>query len=1084
VASILSWSVRNRLVVLALAVGLAVFGALQLRAAPVNMLPEFSPPYAEVQTEALGLSAEEVEQLITVPLEADLLNGVEGVKVLRSQSLAGLSSIVMVFAPGSDIYRERQLVEERLTQAHALPHVSKPPTLLQPLSSSSRVLMVGLSSKELSGIEQSVIAHWVMRPKLIGIPGVANVSVWGMRDQQLQVLVDPERLRQQGVTLSQVVESSGNAQVVSPLTFLEASTPGTGGFVESPQQRLQVRHLIEKVADPKALGGVPVAGTGGRLRLSDVADIVVDHQPLIGDAIVQGGPGLMLVVEKFPGADTREVSEGVEDALEDLRPGLGGIQSDTTVFRPVDYLDRAMDNLALALLFGAVLALLVLVACRFRWRSILVAVVTVPLSLLVAALVLDALGQGFNAIVFAGLAAAVTVIVDEVVVATDRVTRSWRQQRTTEMPPPPTLVATALAEVRRPLTYATLVVLLVTVPVVVMEGVAGAFFGPVVLAYVAGVLAAMAVALTVTPALTSLLIARWQPKPTVGAYSRLRNAYLGTLERFGASRLAIVGATGTCVLIALAVLPFARTSPVPAFEDPNILVELEAEPGTSEVRMTALATQLSTTLTAIPGVDGVGAHVGRAVSGDRVANVNSASVWVKIDEDAEYDETVEDVEAAARAVPGVDHDVVTYTARRIRDVGALDSKDTPAMGDRLDVFTATDRPIAVRVFGEDLSVLREQADRVREEIAAVDGVVDPRTELSDVEPTIEVEVDLDKAQAVGLTPGHVRRAEATLLQGIQVGSVFEQQKVFDVVVRGTPSVRGSVEDVRNMLIDTPEGRHVRLDQVADVRVVPTPSVIEREAVSRYVDVLAGVEGRSADAVAAGIEERLARLSFPLEYHAEVVTRGAGEEVAWTRVMSVALAVAIAVLLLLQALFGSWRVAAIVMLTTPLSLVGGLLTGLIDGAEVSLGSMLGFLAVFGLATRVNLVLVAGLRSVEAESPRLGRHETVRQVARERVVPVITTAATLAGLMVPFVALVSGPGVEILRPMALVILGGLVSSTLVALFVLPALYLHLAPAVRQDRDARSAQDEQRRADSGTDHGDGSARQRAEPDRKTVS
>jgi Cu/Ag efflux pump CusA len=1084
VASILSWSVRNRLLVLALALGLAVFGALELRTAPVNVLPEFSPPYAEVQTEALGLSAEEVEQLITVPLEADLLNGVEGVKVLRSQSLAGLSSIVMVFEPGSDIYRERQLVEERLTQAHALPHVSKPPTLLQPLSSSSRVLMIGLSSKELSGIEQSVIAHWVMRPKLIGIPGVANVSVWGMRDQQLQVLVDPERLRQQGVTLSQVVESSGNAQVVSPLTFLEASTPGTGGFVESPQQRLQVRHLIEKIADPKALGGVPVAGTGGRLRLSDVADIVVDHQPLIGDAIVQGGPGLMLVVEKFPGADTRQVSEGLEDALEDLQPGLAGIQSDTTVFRPVDYLDRAMDNLALALLLGAVLALLVLVACRFRWRSILVAVVTVPLSLLVAALVLDALGQGFNAIVFAGLAAAVTVIVDEAVVATDQVTLSWRQQRTTEMRPPPTLVATALAEVRRPLTYATLVVLLVTVPVAVMEGVAGAFFGPVVLAYVAGVLAAMAVSLTVTPALTSLLNARWQPKPTVGTYSRLRTAYQRTLERFGASRLAIVGATGTCVLIALAVVPFTRISPVPAFEDPNILVELEADPGTSEVRMTALATQLSTTLAAIPGVDGVGAHVGRAVSGDRVTNVNSASVWVKIDEDAEYDDTVEDVEAAARAVPGVDHDVVTYTSKRIRDVGALDSKDTPAMGDRLDVFAATDRPIAVRVFGEDLTVLREQADRVREEIAGVDGVVDPLTELSAVEPTIEIEVDLDKAQAVGLTPGHVRRAEATLLQGIQVGSVFEQQKVFDVVVRGTPSVRGSVEDVRNMLIDTPEGRHVRLDQVADVRVVPTPSVIEREAVSRYVDVLARVEGRSATAAAADVEERLTRLSFPLEYHAEVVTRGAGEEVAWTRVMSVALAVAIAVLLLLQALFRSWRVAAIVMLTTPLSLVGGLLTGLIDGAEVLLGSMLGFMAVFGLATRVNLVLVARLRSVEAERPRLGRHETVLQVARERVVPVITTAATLAGLMVPFVTLVSGPGVEILRPMALVILGGLVSSTLVALFVLPALYLHLAPAVPQDGVRMSAQDEQERAGFGTDHGDGSVRQRSEPDRNAVS
>ena len=304
-ASILRWAVRTRLLVLAVALGVCWVGVLQLRDAPVDVLPEFSPAYAEVQTEALGLSAEEVEQLITVPLEADLLNGVEGVEVIRSKSLPGLSSIVMVFEPGRDVYRERQLIEERLTQAHALPHVSKPPTLLQPLSSSSRVLMIGLSSEELSGIEQSVLAQWVLRPKLVGVPGVANVAVWGMRDQQLQVQVDPERLRQQGVTLSQVVESAGNAQVVSPLTFLEASTPGTGGFIETPQQRLQVRHLIEKIADPAALGGVPIAGTGGRLRISDVADVTVDHQPLIGDAVVEGGPGLMLVVEKFPGADTR-----------------------------------------------------------------------------------------------------------------------------------------------------------------------------------------------------------------------------------------------------------------------------------------------------------------------------------------------------------------------------------------------------------------------------------------------------------------------------------------------------------------------------------------------------------------------------------------------------------------------------------------------------------------------------------------------------------------------------------------------------------------------------------------------------------
>jgi len=1044
--SFLLWALRARLLVLAAALGVSCFGTLHLRDAPVDVLPEFSPPYAEIQTEALGLSADEVEQLITVPLEADLLNGVEGVEVIRSKSLPGLSSIVLVFEPGRDVYRERQLIQERLAQAHALPHVSKPPTLLQPLSSSSRVLMIGLSSEDLTGIEQSVIAHWVMRPKLVGVPGVANVSVWGMRDQQLQVQVDPERLRQHGVTLSQIVESAGNAQVVSQLTFLEASTPGTGGFIETPQQRLQVRHLIEKIADPEALGAVPVAGTNGRLRLSDVADITVDNQPLIGDAVVDGGPGLMLVVEKFPGADTREVDEGVRNALESLRPGLTGIRTDTEVFSPADYLHESLDNLGLALLIGGALMLLVLVSCRLRWRSIVVALVAVPLSLLAAALALDLLGQGFNAIVFAGLAAAIAVLVDEAVVATDRVTRALRAARPTDAEwTRPSVIAAASAEVRRPLTYATLIVLLVVAPVAVMQGRPGAFFGSTATAYAVGVLAAAVVALTVTPALTSFLTARWQPTQHEPLrYYRARTRYLSALDRVGQSRGIAFAAVAVCALVAIAILPFTSTSPVPTFEDDDVLIELSAEPGTSNEAMTATATSLSDTLAGLSGVDAVGAHVGRAITGDSLTNVNSASVWVRIDGAADNESTLDEIEAAVRALPDVESDVVSYTTKRIRDVGALRTGNAGVTGDGVDVLTGTDQPLAVRLYGEDLEVLRTESERVRDLMADVDGVVDPQAEFPQTEPTIEIEVDLEKAQAFGLTPGHVRRAEATLLHGIQVGSVFEEQKVFDVIVRGTETTREGVESVQNMLIDTPTGGHVRLGQVADVRVVDSPSVIDREAVSRYVDIQAGLEGRSVGAVAADIEDRLAQLELPLEYHAEVLTGGVGEESGLPWVLGMAAGAAIAVLLLLQALFGSWRLAALVFVTLPLSLVGGLLTGLLDGADLSLGSMLGFLAVFGLATRFNLVLVDRIRTIEAEAP--GRMNAIRQAGSERLAPVIASAAALAALVAPFAVPGTRPGLEILQPMALVILGGVVSSVAMTLLLVPVLYLHLAPVIR--------------------------------------
>ena len=511
-ARFLAGVMKFRLLILAAAIGVLAVGIVQLRGTSLEVLPEFSPPYAEIQTEALGLSAEEVEQLITVPLEQDLLNGVEGVDVIRSESLPGLSSIVMVFEPGTDIYRGRQLIGERLTQAHALPNVSKPPTLLQPLSSANRVVMIGMNTTKLTPIEQSVIARWTVRPRLMGVSGVANVSIWGLRDQQLQVQVDPQVLRNRNVTLNQVIGTAGNAQVVSQLSFLEASTPGTGGFIETPQQRLQVRHLLEKLTDPAEVAKVPVEGTDN-LTLGDVAQVKVDHQPLIGDAVVNGGPGLIMVIEKFPGANTAEVTKGVQDALEALRPGLTGINTDTSWFAPSDYVAAAADNLGLAIALSAGLLLLTVLALRFNWRAVIVGVVTVPVSVISAALVLHLLGYGLNALVIAGLAAAVAIVVDEAVAPQAAVLGRLRA-RAASPDAEPTWVAIqqALATVRRPLIYAGIIALLGILPMAVLEGRPGAFFNPMVVAYTTAVVAALIVGMTVGPALNSLLFARWEPK--------------------------------------------------------------------------------------------------------------------------------------------------------------------------------------------------------------------------------------------------------------------------------------------------------------------------------------------------------------------------------------------------------------------------------------------------------------------------------------------------------------------------------------------------------------------------------------------
>jgi Cu/Ag efflux pump CusA len=1047
IRAIVGVALRFRFLIVAAAILAMAIGISQIRSASVDTLPEFTPPYIEIQTEALGLSADEVEQLVTVGLEADLLNGVEGVEVIRSKSLAGLSSIVLVFKPDADLYRSRALVQERLAQvgAVALPNVSKPPVMLQPYSSSSRVMIFGLSSDKLSPIEKSVIARWTVRPRLLGVPGVANVAIWGFRDRQLQVQVDPKQLREKGVTLQQVVASTGNAQIATPLSFLEGSTPGTGGFIETPQQRLGVRHVFDKLTSPAELAKVPVEGTGGALRLGDVSRIVEDHQPLIGDAVVNDREGdLLLVVEKLPGASTLTVTRGVEKALNDLSPGLGGMRPDTTIFRPATFIEKAKDNLTLVLVIGGILMALALAAFLFQLRTLLICLFAIPMSLVTAALVLDLMGETFNAISFAGLAAALVVVIDEGVVSAENVARRLRRHREvgSDMPTQD-IVQHASSEVRSPLMYATIIAVLAIVPVAVMGGRPGAFFEPLVLAYALAVAAAMVVALIVTPALSLLLFSRGPtPRRESPILAALAPRYQGLLSRVISRPRAVLVAAAVALGVAVVVLPLLGKSPIPTLKDGNVLVRLDAEPGTSNARMTAIATQVSKDLRSIAGVDNVGAQVGRAIGGDELVDVNTGVVWASIDPDADYDATRASIKDAVATVDGARADVVTYSEQKIRDVGGLREGENPVTGDGLNVLTGSAKPLVVRVYGQEFDALRREAGKVQTLMSQIDGVVDPRIDLPVQQPNILIEVDLDKARPFGIKPGDVRRAEAALVQGLTVGSVFEQQKVFEVIVLGTPEIRQDLADIRNLQIDTPDGGSVRLGQVADVRVSNRPIAVERDAVSRYLDIEAGVSGRSLDAVAGEIEDRLRDSVFPLEYHAQVLTSQTGDETNTWLIVVAAIAAVLAVILLLQAAFKSWRLAALAFLMLPVALAGAAVAALVNGAELSLGALIGILAVFALAARSGLVQIRRYQDLERFEGETFGADLVRRGSHERLGPVLTTTVAMAMITLVIIILGTRPGLEIINPMAIVILGGLVTTMLMSLFVLPTLYLRFA------------------------------------------
>jgi Cu/Ag efflux pump CusA len=1012
---ILGSGLRFGRLVVALAIGLTVIGIAQLHSAPVDVYPEFMPPSVEIQTEALGLSAAEVEQLITLGLEQDLLNGVPWLDRIHSSSMPGLSVIDLTFQPGTDLYAARQQVQERLTQAHALPNVGSPPIMIQPTSASGRVAMIRLSSSSVSPIDMSVLARWKIKPRLMGVPGVANVAIYGQRDRQLQVQVDPKKLRADHVTLTQLIETAGNALWVSPLTFVEASTPGTGGFFESANQRMSVQH-ISPISTPGQLASVPVQDAS-KLRLGDVANVIEDHQPLIGDAVSTGPPSLFLVIEKFPGADTLKVTRDVEAAMADMAPGLKGITVDTQGYRPASFIEAALRNAGWAALIGFVLLIALLFAIFASWRAALIGAIVLPVSLTTAAFVLYLQGTTFTTITLLGLAAAVCIVVDDVITdinAACGITAGGAEGVDgTEGDDGHAPVRAAFSAVRGPLVFATLAMLLGTVPFLFLGTVATAFSRPLVLAFALAVLSSMVVSLLLTPTLSVLLLrgngqgrGQGRPGPLAGGTRRLFDLGLGAIARPGRAW----ALAGVLALALLAIIPQTggNGSLLPALQDRNLLLHVSALPGTSLTEMDRITAAAGTELKTLPGVKSVGTHVGRAIGSDQLTDVNSAEVWITLDDRADYARTKAAITTVMHGYPGLRTDLVTYPGDRVGQVEATQRDD-----------------LVVRVYGADLGVLQRKAGDVRAMLAHVPGVADPVVRPVPQQPTVAVKVNLAAAQKYGLRPGDIRRDATTLTSGLIVGNLYEQSKIFDVVVWGAPQIRSNLTELGNMLIDTPDGGQVALKDVASLTVRAEPAAIVHDDVLRTVEVAARVTGDPA-AVAAAVRAQIARMPMPYEYHAEVFGGATIRSADATRGLAWGAVALAGIFLLLQAAAGSWRRAGLMLVSLPLSAAGAVLTAPLAGGISTIASLTGLFAVMALALRACVLLGRRIDSgVEA--------------ARDRAVALLQTVLATAVLLAPAAFMSSGPGLELLHPLTVTMLGGLVSLLLVQGLLLPALLL---------------------------------------------
>jgi CzcA family heavy metal efflux pump len=1021
---VVAFCLNLRWAVLLAALGLMGVGYVVLRGTKVDAFPEFAPPHVEVQTEAPGLSTLEVEQLVTQPIE-NVLNGTPKLATLRSKSVLGLSSVVMFFEEGTDLFQARQFVQERLGRAGAqLPQAARAPIMLSPLSATSRVLEIGVTSKTLSQMEMSDAVRWTVRPKLLAVPGVANVAIWGERDRQVRVQVDPARLRGLGISVDEVTAA-----------LQAAIRPSPGGFVDTANQRLAVVH--EPFLDGKAPLSELVLRTraGTSVRLADVAQVDEAFPPPIGDAVINGKTGLLLIVEKQPWGNTLEVTRRVEAALEELAPATPGMEYDPAIFRPATFVERSLRNLGEALGLGCILVVLVLAVFLYDWRTAVISVVSIPLSLVAAALVMHQAGLTLNTMAIAGLAIALGEVVDDAIIDVENILRRLRENAGLETPRAALrVVLEASLEVRSAVVYASLIVVLVFLPVFFLDGLAGAFFRPLALSYVLAVGASLVVALTLTPALSLLLLGKTsreaRPAPLAAWARRAFTPLLG--RALGRPKQALGG-----VLFAFAAagaaLPFFGESFLPDFKETDFLMHWVGKPGTSLEAMRRTTLRVSQELLTVPGVRHFGSHIGRAEVADEVVGPNFAELWISLDDSVPYDASVKKISSVVEGYPGIQRDVQTYLEERVKEV-----------------LTGASGSLVVRLYGTDLDVLRERGAAIGKALGAVPGVTNLKVEPQVTVPQVSVRLRPSAAASLGLSPGELQRMTALMLQGSRVGELYREGRVMDVIVTGQDRWRSDVSLLREMPVWTAAGTVVRLGDVADVTLAPSPNIVSREGASRRLDVTCDAAGRDLGAVARDIQAAVDAVHLPAGHHAELLGAWTARGAARSRLIGLSALALFGIGVILYADFRSLKTAALVFATLPFALVGGVAAVGLTGGVISLGSTVGFVTVLGIAARNGIMLVSHYRHLASHEEMAFGRDLVLRGTRERLVPILMTALATGLALLPLALRGDRPGYEIEHPMSVVILGGLVSSTAMNLLLLPSLYLRWGRAARPELD----------------------------------
>ncbi len=1042
-SGLIRFSIRHHGVILALAILSMLYGIYSLTRSHLNVFPEFAPTQIVIQTESPGLSAELVESLVTQPIE-DSISGVVGIDSMRSQSIPGLSIITLIFEEGTDIYRNRQVVAERLsTLTQRLPQ-GIIPNITPLTSSASTVLGFGLTSEHRSLMDLRTTADWIVVPHIMAIKGVADVNVFGGDVRQLQIQVDPDKLVHYGITLAEVRQAA----------LMAAGVRGAG-YIENANQRIVINTEMPNITAEK-LGQATLKHVGGQpLRLADIGQVVEGPAPSISAAAINGVSGVYLSVQGQLGANTHAVTQDIEKALREIRPSLEaeGIHLHLGLFRPANFIDTAIDGVQMDIMIGAVLVITVLFIFLFNARTAIISALAIPLSLLSAVIVLYEFGMGMNIMVLGGLAIALGEVVDDAIIDAENIFRRLRENRLLATPAPIyRVVYEASMEVRKSVVYATFIVALVFVPLLTLGGVGGKLFAPLGVAYIAAILASLLVALTVTPALCYLLLGHAklddEDSPTIRT---IKHYYVRWLRYIEAHYKAVLGVSLVLISLGIGILPLFKSQFIPNLYEGHYIMHMTAVPGTSEQESLRVGKEVYESLKEIDGIQSVAQWVGRAQNGADTFGTHYSEFEIELgmlsgDEQRRileeireklgggYDDDDDDDETAAETLGGfigTNFAINTFLTERIEET--------------ISGYAAA---VVINIYGQNLDTLDLDAQRIAGIVAGTDGASDVMVQSPPGTPQLVIRLRPDKLSMWGLQPVDVLDTIRTAYESTPVSQVYLGNRVVGVSVVLKPEARQHITQVEKLPIITADGRILKLSDIADVRQENGRSKILHAGAKRIQTVTANVNGRDVERFVDEIKERIAKeIQLPPGHY--VTFTGQAEEQASSREKLIvhALLAAVIIFLLLYIAFGRLRNLLLTFANLPFALIGGVIAVMLTGGWVSLGSLVGFVTLFGITLRNSIMLVSHFQHLVDYEGCVWGVETAIRGASERLPSILMTALVTALGLLPLAAGSGQPGREIEGPLATIIVGGLVTSTILNLLILPTIMLHFGKFEKQ-------------------------------------